>query len=277
MTRSSDTPSHRFLLGIADDLARGDVSFPTYLGAAVKIRAALDDPHLTIDTMSRIVQSEPLVAAKVIRLANSAALNPSGREIADVRSAVMRVGFAAIRTLAMAVAIEQLMCEKEMSPYRERTRELWEHSLEVAALSFVIARHVTSLNPDEALFAGLVHDIGHFYLLSQIARTPGIVRDKDELQRVLEEWHVGIGHAVLVALDTPESILLAVHLHEAPFGGDQPRTFGEVLYVANCVAGHGNPFSPASPGHPSPASDAIALIVDEHHDELASLIAALRG
>lgn len=277
MTRSSATPSHRFLLGIADDLARGDVSFPTYLGAALKIRAALDEPELTIDAMSRIVLSEPLVAAKVIRLANSAALNPSGREIADVRAAVMRVGFGAIRTLAMAVAIEQLMREKEMSPYREPTRELWEHSLEVAALSFVIARHTTSLNPDEALFAGLVHDIGHFYLLSQIARNPRVVRDDEELQRVLAEWHVGIGHAVLVALDTPEPILLAVHQHEAPIGGERPTTLGEILYTANCLANNTNPFTERLAGHPSPASDRIALVIDEAHAELESLVASLKS
>lgn len=277
MTSSSDTPSHRFLLGIADDLARADVSFPTCLDAALRIRAALNDPALTIDTISRVVQSEPLIAAKVIRLANSAALNPSGREIADVRNAVMRVGFGAIRTLAMAVAVEQLMREQEMALYREHTRELWEHSLEVAALSFVITRHLTPLNPDEALFAGLVHDIGHFYLLYQIARHPGVVRDDEELRRILAEWHVNIGHAVLVALDAPEPILLAVHQHETPFASEHPASLGEILYAANCLAGNANPFMETLAGHPSPCSDRMALVIDDAHEELASIIASLKA
>lgn len=277
MNSSSDTPSHRFMLGIADDLARGDVSFPTCLDAALKIRAALNDPALTIDTISRVVLTEPLVATKVIRLANSAALNPSGREIADVRTAAMRVGFGAIRNLAMAVAIEQLMREREMSVFRERSRLLWEHSIEVAALSCVLARQMTALNPDEALFAGLVHDIGHFYLLYQIARHPGVVRDDDELQRILSEWHVNIGHAVLVALDTPDTILLAVHLHETPFSGDRPTSLGEILYAANCLAGNPNPFMEVLPGHPSPCSDRMALVIDDVHEEFESIIASLRA
>ncbi|NMG76285.1 HDOD domain-containing protein [Aromatoleum diolicum] len=270
-----DSPAHRFLLGIAEDLSTGDVSFPTYLDVAMRIRMALNRPDLTVDTLSRVVVAEPLVSAKVIRLANSAALNPSGKEITDIRSAVMRVGFSAIRTLAISVAIQQLMLEKEMAPYLDKARTLWEHSLDVAALSYVISRRMTRINPDEAMFAGLVHDIGHFYLLSQVARHPEVVRDADELGRILDEWHSSIGHAVLSALDAPESILQSVRDHEAPYAGDRPKSLAEVLFTANGIATHANPFS-GPQGAPRPAvADHVISIIDESHQELNSIIAAL--
>lgn len=276
MTETSESPPHRFLIRMVEDLARGDVSFPTYLDAALKIRTALGKPDLSVDELSRVVLSEPLVATKVIRLANSVALNPSGREIADVRAAIPRVGFAAIRSLAIAVAVEQLMHERTMAPYLSRTRQLWEHSLEVAALAFVIARHVTRCNADEALFAGLVHDIGHFYLLSQIAVTPEMVDDEDDLQRVLDEWHIPVGKAVLAALEVPEPILQAVDAHETPFPDEHPTTLGEVIYLANCLAASVNPFAGTPAGHPSRASDALGLLLDDAHDELVSIISSLR-
>lgn len=270
-----DSPAHHFLLRIAADLSDGDISFPTYLDAAMRIRMALNSPDLTVDKLSRVVVAEPLVAAKVVRLANSAALNPSGKEIADVRSAVMRVGFTAIRTLAISVAIQQLMLEKEMAPYRDKARALWEHSLDVAALSYVISRRMTRINPHEAMFAGLVHDIGHFYLLSQVAGHPEVVRDEEELERILDEWHSSIGHAVLSALEAPEIILQAVSEHEAPYSGDRPGTMAEVLFAANGIATHPNPFSRPRRA-PFPAvTDPVTSIIEESHEELKSLIAAI--
>ncbi|BAL23435.1 HDOD domain-containing protein [Azoarcus sp. KH32C] len=272
---SCNSRTHRFLLQIAEDLSSGDVSFPTYLDAAVRIRLALEKPDLTIDTLARVLLTEPLVSAKVIRLANSAALNPSGREVTDVKTAVMRVGFSAIRALAVSVALQQLLREKDMAPFMESARALWQHSLEVAAASFVVARRLTKIRPDEALFAGLVHDIGHFYLLSQIARNPEIARDDEELYRVLDEWHCSIGHAVLSALETPESILTAVKDHETAFADQSPTSLGQVLYIANTLAPTWNPFAGASSYRSSPVLESVASIIGESSDELNSIIAAL--
>ena len=272
-----DSPAHRFLIQVVDDLSSGDVNFPTFLGAAMEIRTAMNDPDLTVDALGRLIATEPLVSAKVIRLANSAALNPSATEVSDVRSAVMRVGFSSIRSLAISVAIEQLLLEKTMGPYLDSARRLWEHSLEVAALSFVIARRLTKINPHEAMFAGLVHDIGHFYLLSRIAHHPEFARDAEDVGRLLFEWHASVGHAVLGALETPEPILEAVSDHEIAFDGDTPATLANVLYMANRFAAKRNPFSSradAPPAVPAPNS-AAAAIVDESREELDSLIGAL--
>jgi HD-like signal output (HDOD) protein len=275
MTDSSNSAAHRFLLKIADDLSSGDVNFPTFLDAAMKIRMAMNNPNLTVDELARIVSTEALVSAKAIRLSNSVALNPSGREISDVKTAVIRVGFGSIRTLAISVAMEQLMLQKEMGPYLANAKALWEHSIEVAALSFVIAKRLTKLNPHEAMFAGLVHDIGHFYLLSQIAQNPGIARDNEEVARILYEWHASIGHAVLGALEAPELILTAVADHENALSTVQPTTLAEVLYSANLLAEHLNPFAPIASETTTPTTDLRRAILEELHDEVRSISGAL--
>ena len=273
---TNDSPAHSFLLRLAEDLSSGDVNFPTFLDAAMRIRLALNKPDLSVDALSRLVLTEPLVAAKVIRLANSAALNASGNEVGDVRSAVVRVGFASIRSLAISVAIEQLMLEKEMGRYADNARRLWMHSVEVAALSFVIARRLTRINPHEAMFAGLVHDIGHFYLLSRIARNPGVARDDDELCRILYEWHANIGHAVLGALDVPAAILDAIADHENEYDGASPATLANVLHMANRIAENPNPFSTDDVPPPAPeVFPGVTEILDESRTEMNSIIAAL--
>src|SRR6185369_14657938 len=95
-----------------------------------------------------------------------------GRRRTDVRSAVTRVGQNAVHNVAMALTLQQLTHAKELLPFRAKSEEVWAHSMEVAVLAYLLAKHLKNINPDEALFAGLVHDIGHFYLMWRAARFP---------------------------------------------------------------------------------------------------------
>ncbi len=277
---SSESPAYRFLSQIAENLSSGDVSFPTFLDATLKVRMALKEQNMTAEGLARVVVAEPLLSVKVIRLANSVALNPGGKPVADVKTAVVRVGFASIRSLAIAVAMDQLLQAKEMAPYAGGAKALWEHSLDVAAVSFVVAKRVTRLNPHEAMFAGLVHDIGQFYLLSQVARQPDVVTDSSELARLLWEWHASVGHAVLNALGVPEQVVKAVDEHEVPVTEAEPRTLAQVLFVANQVAARRNPYvTEELLPETTPLFDRqlIAEILVESGEELNSILAALRG
>jgi len=283
---AQDSPEYRFLQEIAADLSSGDISFPTFLDATLKVRMALKSPNLTTEELARIVVSEPLLSVKVIRLANSVALNPAGKPVTDVRSAVVRVGFSSIRTLAITVAMDQLLQAKEMERYAGRTRALWEHSIEVAALSFVIAKQLTKLNPHEAMFAGLVHDIGQFYLLSRASKWPELAANPVELGKLIFEWHTSVGHAVLSALTMPEDVILAVDEHELPMREPLPRTLTHVVSLANEMAEHRNPFvtdemRAAVRGEIEPlprmAQQQLAQIINESREEMSSIMNALRS
>ena len=70
------------------------------------MRTALKDPNLSIEQLAKLIGAEPLMSTKIIRMSNSVALNPSGREIADVKTAITRVGMEAVRTVSFAVAME---------------------------------------------------------------------------------------------------------------------------------------------------------------------------
>lgn len=277
----------RFLQDIAADLSAGEVVFPTFLDATLKVRSALKNPNLSADELAKVVSAEPLVSLRVLRLANSAALNPSGKATGDVKSAVIRVGFAQVRTQAVAVAMEQLLKSKDMVPFIDLARALWEHSIQVAAIAFVIARKLApKLNPDEAMFAGLVHDIGQFYLLSRAGKYPELVDAKSEMGTLMMDWHAEIGHALLTTLDTPEQILDAVADHEIYGGVMPPRSLADVIFVANVMATKANPFAELDDHLAPEIRDAVMKSIDEarvadilaeSEDELRSLLTALGG
>lgn len=226
----------KILEDIARDLSSDEVTFPTFLDITFQVRAALKNPNLNVEQLAKLVGAEPLMSAKIIRMANSVAMNPSGREVADVKTAIVRVGMEAVRTVSFAVAMEQLLQSKQMQAFEDISKRLWEHTAHVAALCRVLARKLAKINGDEAMFAGLVHDIGVFYLMSRAAHFPELVADKAELHALLVGWHDSIGHALLSALGQPESVLQAVQEHEQDREVPSIQNLSDVLYVANKIA-----------------------------------------
>ncbi len=232
----SNAVTFKILEDIAKDLSGDQISFPTFLDITFQVRTALKDENLSVEKLAKLVGAEPLMSAKIIRMANSVALNPSGREVADVKSAIVRVGMEAVRTVSFAVAMEQLLKSKQMQPFTGISERLWEHTAHVAALCRVLARKLAKINGDEAMFAGLVHDIGVFYLMSRAAGFPELTNDKPALYDLLVGWHDNIGHALLSALGLPESVLVAVQEHENDREIKEIKTLPDVLYVANKIA-----------------------------------------
>lgn len=232
----SDEISFRILEDIAHDLSGEQVAFPTFLDITFQVRTALKDPRLTIERLARLVEAEPLMSMKVVRMANSVAMNPSGRGIADVRSAITRIGMEAVRSVSFAVAMEQLLRSKNMAPFEVLSKRLWEHSMHVAALCRLLARRVGGINPDEAMFAGMVHDIGVFYLLSRAANFPALIENRQDLNLMLVQWHDNIGHALLSAMGQSDDLLVAVQEHETVRTMAKIRSLSDLVFVANVLA-----------------------------------------
>jgi putative nucleotidyltransferase with HDIG domain len=203
----------------------------------------------------------------------------SGRVAVDMRAAVTRVGFGAIRALAVNVALEQLAQMKELKPVVGVAREVLAHSVDVAALASVIARNLTRVNPDEALFAGLVHDIGRFYLLARASRYPALDAGSDDFAGLQDEWHAGVGHAILSALNVPEEIAEAVNHHEEPLASVEPRTLANVLNIANRVSHGPNPLNNLTAEDVPRTIDAPAVmaVLAQHSEALRSLAGSLKG
>lgn len=279
----SNAITFKILEDIAKDLSGDEITFPTFLDITFQVRGALKDPNLNVEQLAKLIGAEPLMSTKIIRMANSAAMNPSGREIADVKSAIVRVGMEAVRTVSFAVAMEQLLKSKQMQAFEGISRRLWEHTSHVAALCRVLARKIAKINGDEAMFAGLVHDLGVFYLMSRAANFPELVADKVELHALLVGWHDNIGHALLSALGTPESILVAVQEHETDRKIGDLKSLSDVLYVANKIANRAASWRDPALDAPVDTSildeifDAATLaeIVEESEEEVQSLKSAL--
>jgi putative nucleotidyltransferase with HDIG domain len=269
-----------FLQHLAADLSSGKITFTTFADATIKVRMALNNPRLTANELAATIVAEPLLPVKLLRLANSAAINPGGNRINDIKTAVVRVGYTTIRSLAINLALSQLTHMKALEPFADEARAILHHSADVAALAYVIARRMTRINCDEALFAGLVHDIGRFYLLSRVTKYPELNEEHAEVAGLVDAWHAAAGHAILDSLSVPDAILDAVNRHEDDVAHVPPRDLADVLNIANRISHSPNPLNKGSPipGDLIPFyAPAVFDVVNTSGRELLELATALRS
>ncbi|MFZ2854988.1 MAG: HDOD domain-containing protein [Rhodocyclaceae bacterium] len=269
---------------VVGEASVGELCFPTSVDASRRVMKAVENPDLGFADLARVVVAEPLLSAKVIHLANSIALNPASQTVRDVKQAVMRVGLDPIKSLAMLLIMDQLRQSQRHSACRELANRLWERSIHVAALSFVIARKLTSLNPDEAMFAGIVHDLGRFYLLSRVADYPALLEDPVLLAETINDLGSRAGALVLGQLDLPESVVKAVLSARHYSGSMPPATLGDLLYVAGALSPCPDPFDALDSRIDVPENGSVTLGLDQgtvlevvaaSGDEIYSIVIAL--
>jgi putative nucleotidyltransferase with HDIG domain len=270
--------------GIAQDMSTGRLNFVTFAGASLGVQVKLRNKDLSTEELTRIVGTEPLLSARVVALANSAAMNACGKAVTDLRSAVLRVGHNSVWMLALSIALDQMSHAKDIAAFREQARQIWSHSVEVAAIAQVLARRRTRLNPSDAMFAGLVHDIGYYYLMQRAAQVEILAAHPEELKALVFDWHPAVGAAVLQTLGVPDAISTAVDEHELEPARVKPDSLSHVLAIADRCAKVRNPLAPT-------ADEALAArraqetgldeetaraVVAEAEDEVRSLLSALR-
>lgn len=228
---------------IEQELAAGNLGFPTFFEVSLKIQRTLEREDAGLDSLVPLITLEPVLATRIIGLANSVLFGGGGNVVRDIKSAVMRIGIAAVRSLALAVSTAQLAQSDRLGPARKVAIALWDHSVDVAAWAYAIARHVRTVNPEEAMFAGITHDIGQFYLLGKAADYPDLLDAEAELSDLILGWHKQVGRSVLQALGAPDELLEVVDDREIYGGSWPPGTLSEVLFVANLLAESRNPLT----------------------------------
>ena len=226
-----------FVAELAQEVSKGKVELPSFPDVAVRVRKVLADEHVSIEQVARVVGSEAGLAARVFTLANSAALNRSGRNVSDLKAAVNRIGHNNVRTAAVSFAIAQLRRASELQHISKELEALWQEATMVAALAYSVASRASKVNADESMLAGLLHNVGKIYILARANRHDSLFKDPAALPQVIRDWHANVGKAIVENWGFPEHISDAVGEHE-----NIDRTAGhpdvtDILTVAVMMSG----------------------------------------
>lgn len=212
-----------FVQELAEELNRGKIDLPSFPDIALRVRQVLADEGVRTEQVVRVISSEPALAAQLLRIANSRALNVTGKPVTDLRAAVARMGFNLVRSAAIGFAMAQLKKVEALKGLEEPLDQLWQRSAAVAAMSYVVAKRYSQVNPDTALLSGVLHGVGQLYILTHSVRHPQLFADPETLQSIIRDWSAQVAKALLETWGMPAEIVAAVsefedheRVHEGP-------------------------------------------------------------
>ena len=242
-----------FIRALAGELSGGKVDLPSFPEVAVRVRRILSDPKSSVDQVVRVVGSEPALAARLMRIANSASLNRSGKTITELRTAISRIGYNMVRSASISFAMAQIRNSNKLAGLEHYLQDVWVRSTRVAAFAYVLAKACTRsrINPDEAMLTGMMHSIGKLYVLTRAAAHPELFANSSVLDEILEQWHPSIGKAILENWEFSDVMAQAVGEQE-----EHDRTEPEVADLSDIIA--------------------VAVLMARHFENLEALQADLR-
>ena len=187
-----------------------------------RLRELIAREDATASEVAEVISSDSAVTAKVLHVVNSAFFRLA-RPITRIEQAVVHLGFSAIRNLALSAEVFSAWPRATAVPPDFEPERLQDHARRVAAAAYALA----SGQPwaDEALLAGLLHDIGYLILLQQcsqemaeaiaLAKARAIPLHEAE-RTVLDATHAEVGAYLLGLWGLPYTMLEAVAFHHTP-------------------------------------------------------------
>jgi len=188
-------------------------SLPTLPGVIAKLGSMAENNAISVHEMARVVSSDQVLSAKVLRLVNSAFYGFSGR-VSTVSNALILLGVNVVKSLAISSSIFEIM-EKNVVG-------LWEHSMGVAVAANVMAKRLKLPEPEETSTAALLHDIGKVIIkiklqedfdhLTTLISNKGLMMIEAE-RELLETDHAEIGEWLAQTWLLPEKLIEPIACH----------------------------------------------------------------
>lgn len=220
-------------------------SLPSIPKVAQDLILQFDNPNTSIDSVARNISLDPVIAAKVLRLANSARFR-GAREASSVEDAANRLGFNTLRTLVLASAVTGAF--KTDSGFD--LKAFWLHSFKVASLCRLLAKS-RGVAAETAFTCGMMHNIGELLIQTGVPEIAARLNRKgagDAAGRVAQETlQLGFGFPEVGAelarrWQLPEVIQQAIALQTQPHkaGADMPlpRLMAQAVMIAESIDQH---------------------------------------
>ncbi len=192
---------------IRHDLETDALKIPSLPEVATRIGQILHKASTNARQVANIVATDPAMAAKVIKVANSPVYGGVS-PVASLADAVMRLGFQMTHNLVISHALKELY-KARSKRVRVRMYKLWRHSVRTAAFCFVAAGITRRFNPDHALLGGLLHDIGLVPVYGYLDEALELMDSELEIEELTERLRAPVGAGILRAWSFSDDIVNA--------------------------------------------------------------------
>jgi len=188
---------------LVEKIKQDSLVLPTLPEIALKVREAADDPEVNLGHMSEVISHDPALSMGILKVANSAMLGRSVK-VETVAQAVTRIGLRQIKSIATAMALEQVFVSENeiVSLYLKKS---WSKTVDVASVAISLMtfylrdnKH-SSLTLDTVTLAALIHSIGVLPILTEAENHPDVFANPTFLQQAIIKLSSNIGAEVTKA------------------------------------------------------------------------------
>jgi len=227
----SSALKNQILTQLITELESNKLVLPSLPEVALKVRDTLADENANTKAVAKVISTDAALSAKLIQVANSPLLRGT-KHIDSVDMAVTRMGNTTVKNTVNSLIVQQIF-QPTTDVTDKLFRHFWAHSTEVAAISQALAS-MARLKPDQAMFAGLVHDIGALPIIKYAEDIPELLDKPGILAEIIQEMHTTIGVALLSSWEFPQDVINVAAKHEdLSYDPGGPADLVDVVIAAN--------------------------------------------
>ncbi|MCU7827478.1 MAG: HDOD domain-containing protein [Candidatus Thiodiazotropha sp. (ex Myrtea sp. 'scaly one' KF741663)] len=228
-----------FLETLNQAIDSNKLTLPTLPEVALKVRSAVEEENSNAKQVADIIATDTALSARMLQVANSPLYR--GRvQIDNLQMAVSRLGVRLVRSLVVSLIMQQIFQATD-DLLDKKFRQVWEESVQIAALSRVLAGGHDHLDKDQAMLAGLIHNIGALPILAMAENYDELLEDSQELDRVVDALSPEIGSRILKVWDFPPALIkVTEHFLDLGYENESGVDYVDLVLVARLEALVGN-------------------------------------
>lgn len=206
-----------------EEIVQKTTDLPSIPAAALAVMREAESETGSANSVAHHIAQDQALAARVLRLSNSAFYGLAG-EVTDLQESVVVLGMRCVRNLAMVASTYPWMV-KPLTGYCLGPKEMWTHSFGVAIAAQEITKLTRTGDPDVAFTAGLLHNLGKvalsIWLENRIPMFIAVANQEDltfnEVERKLLGYdHAEVGEYLGKQWNLPKQIREAIRYHHEP-------------------------------------------------------------
>lgn len=231
-----------FLDHVQTELDGNRLVLPTLPDIAIKVRDAVTHGDISAKDLAEMIVTDAALSTQVIRIANSP-MYRGASEVNNIQTAVLRLGNNTIRALVTSLVMKQ-MFNPSSKILESLFRKTWEQSVNVSSISRALCTFVPHLNADEAMLAGLIHQIGKLPILILVEDIPEFRDSPTRMTKLLEKAHPSVGKLIMDSWDFPENLKpVASEYVNFRYDHDDKGDYVDIVQVAflQSIAGTDHP------------------------------------
>lgn len=202
-----------FALELRGDIEKNRIKLPTLPAMSLEALLIVNDAGSSMADVARIIVKDTSMAARLVRYANSP-LYMGITTVTSVKAAITRIGFDAVKNAILSLAMKDVFTTT-YKPIQSRMEALWKHSVAVAARAAMLAGYFHHLNKDEAILAGLIHDVGIIPILIKSPAYDVLLDKEANLDKVIKVLHPSIGRFILSHWNFDQALVDVAASHHA--------------------------------------------------------------